>query len=49
MWIKGHSGIVEHNQADGLAREALFSSPKYIAAKERLSTVFNESVTPLEV
>lgn len=44
MWIKGHSGISEHNKADNLAREALFSSKRYLAAKEQLSTVLNESV-----
>lgn len=49
MWIKGHSGIPEHDKADNLAREALFSSKRYLAAKEQLSTVFNDGVAPVEV
>ncbi|MDD4588837.1 MAG: hypothetical protein PHG06_00210 [Parabacteroides sp.] len=49
MWVKGHSGILEHNRADELARGALRSSPKYVAAKEQLSTVFTECATSGEV
>jgi ribonuclease HI len=41
MWIKGHSGIPEHNKADKLARDALFSSKRYLTAKEQLSTAMN--------
>ena len=44
MWVKGHSGISEHDKADKLARDALFNSKRYLAAKEQLSTIFNESI-----